>query len=84
MLRSGTLLGNRYEIEKRIGCGGMADVYKAADHKLNRNVAVKVLKPELGGDSKFVSKFRIEAQSAAGLMHPNIVNVYDVGDDQGV
>ena len=84
MLESGTLLGGRYEIEKRIGSGGMADVYKALDHKLNRRVAVKVLKAEFREDSKFVSKFKVEAQSAAGLMHPNIVNVYDVGDDQGV
>ena len=62
----------------------MAYVYKAKDHRLNRNVAIKVLKPELRNDSEFVSKFRVEAQAAAGLSHPNIVNVYDVGQDSGV
>lgn len=62
----------------------MADVYKAMDHRLNRNVAVKVLKPELRGDAEFVSKFRVEAQAAAGLSHPNIVNVYDVGEENGI
>ena len=62
----------------------MADVYKAKDHKLNRFVAVKVLKAEYRGDEAFVSKFRVEAQAAAGLSHPNIVNVYDVGDENGV
>ncbi len=62
----------------------MADVYKAKDHKLNRFVAVKVLKPEFREDATFVKKFRSEAQAAAGLTHPNIVNVFDVGDDEGV
>ncbi len=62
----------------------MADVYKSRDHKLNRNVAIKVLKAEFRGDKAFVSKFRIEAQAAAGLAHPNIVNVYDVGDEDGI
>ena len=62
----------------------MADVYKAKDHKLNRFVAVKVLKNEFRDDKVFISKFRTEAQSAAGLAHPNIVNVYDVGEDHGV
>lgn len=74
----------RYEIISRIGSGGMADVYKAKDHKLNRFVAVKVLKAEFREDKAFISKFRVEAQSAAGLAHPNIVNVYDVGEEQGV
>ncbi len=83
MLKSGTFLQNRYEIISRIGSGGMADVYKARDHKLNRFVAVKVLKAEFRDDSGFLSKFRVEAQAAAGLAHANIVNVYDVGEDRG-
>lgn len=62
----------------------MADVYKAKDHKLNRFVAVKVLKPEFKDDKVFLSKFRVEAQAAAGLAHANIVNVYDVGEENGV
>ena len=62
----------------------MSDVYKAKDHKLNRMVAVKVLKQEFSENANFVSKFRIEAQAAAGLMHPNIVNVYDVGEENGI
>ena len=83
MLKAGTFLQNRYEIISRIGSGGMADVYKARDHKLNRFVAVKVLKPEFRDDTGFLSKFRVEAQAAAGLAHANIVNVYDVGEDRG-
>ena len=62
----------------------MADVYKAVDNKLSRNVAVKVLKQEFSENENFVSKFRVEAQAAAGLMHPNVVNVYDVGEEQGI
>lgn len=81
MLEVGTFLGDRYEILNLIGSGGMADVYKAKCHKLNRFVAIKVLKAEFSSDSSFVSKFKAEAQSAAGLMHPNIVNVYDVGEE---
>jgi len=69
---------DRYEIIGRVGSGGMADVYKATDHRLNRSVAVKVLKNEYSSDLNFVSKFRGEAQAAAGLQHPNVVNVYDV------
>lgn len=84
MLKEGMFIQERYEIVSRIGSGGMADVYKAKDHKLNRFVAVKVLKKEFREDKAFISKFRVEAQSAAGLAHPNIVNVYDVGEDQGV
>lgn len=84
MLKEGMFVQERYEIISKIGSGGMADVYKAKDHKLNRFVAVKVLKPEFRADKAFISKFRIEAQSAAGLAHPNIVNVYDVGEEQGI
>ena len=78
------IIAERYEILGKIGTGGMADVYKAKDHKLNRFVAVKVLKPEFREDTTFIRKFRSEAQAAAGLTHPNIVNVFDVGDDEGV
>lgn len=84
MIKIGMLIGDRYEIMEKIGTGGMSDVYKAKCHKLNRFVAVKVLKQEFSENTNFVSKFRIEAQAAAGLMHPNIVNVYDVGEDDGV
>ncbi|MCI7813459.1 MAG: Stk1 family PASTA domain-containing Ser/Thr kinase [Robinsoniella sp.] len=84
MLKEGMFIQERYEIVDRIGSGGMADVYKAKDHKLNRFVAVKVLKPEFREDTAFISKFQVEAQSAAGLSHPNIVNVYDVGDENGI
>lgn len=84
MIKIGMIIGDRYEILEKIGTGGMSDVYKAKDHKLNRFVAVKVLKQEFSENANFVSKFRIEAQAAAGLMHPNIVNVYDVGEEGGI
>lgn len=84
MLRTGIFVGDRYEIIELAGSGGMSEVYKAKDHKLNRFVAMKVLKRELSEDKNFVSKFRVEAQSAAGLSHPNIVNVYDVGNEDGI
>ncbi len=84
MLKPGMFIADRYEVLGKIGSGGMSDVYKAKDHKLNRNVAIKVLKPEFSEDRSFVTKFRVEAQSAAGLIHANIVNVYDVGDEDGV
>ena len=84
MLKTGMIIAERYEILGKIGTGGMADVYKAKDHKLNRFVAVKVLKPEFREDTTFIQKFRSEAQAAAVLTHPNIVNVFDVGDDNGV
>ncbi len=84
MIKEGVLIGERYEIMERIGTGGMADVYKGRDHKLNRYVAIKVLKREFREDELFVKKFRSEAQAAAGLTHPNIVNVYDVGEDRGL
>lgn len=84
MIKLGMLIGDRYEILDKIGTGGMSDVYKAKDQKLNRFVAVKVLKQEFSENKNFVSKFRVEAQAAAGLMHPNIVNVYDVGEENGI
>ncbi len=84
MIREGVMLSSRYEIMSRIGIGGMADVYKAVDRVLNRYVAVKVLKREFREDETFVKKFWSEAQSAAGLQHPNIVNVYDVAEDRGL
>lgn len=84
MIKMGMMIGDRYEILESIGTGGMSDVYKAKCHKLNRFVAVKVLKQEFSESTEFVSKFRTEAQAAAGLMHPNIVNVYDVGEENGI
>lgn len=84
MIKLGMLIGDRYEVLEKIGTGGMSDVYKAKDQKLNRFVAVKVLKQEFSENKNFVSKFRVEAQAAAGLMHPNIVNVYDVGEEDGI
>lgn len=84
MIKLGMLIGDRYEVLDKIGTGGMSDVYKAKDQKLNRFVAVKVLKQEFSENKNFVSKFRVEAQAAAGLMHPNIVNVYDVGEEEGI
>jgi serine/threonine-protein kinase len=84
MIKIGMMIGDRYEILEKIGTGGMSDVYKAKCHKLNRYVAVKVLKQEFSENPNFVSKFRVEAQAAAGLAHPNIVNVYDVGEENGI
>ena len=84
MLREGMFLADRYEIIEQIGTGGMADVYKAKCHKLNRYVAIKVMKSEFSQDKTFVSKFWAEAQSAAGLVNPNVINVYDVGVENGI
>lgn len=84
MVKIGMLIADRYEVLEKIGTGGMSVVYKAKDHKLNRFVAVKILKQEFSDNANFVSKFRAEAQAAAGLMHPNIVNVYDVGEEKGM
>ncbi len=81
ILQAGTMLQDRYEILEKIGSGGMSDVYKAKCHKLNRLVAIKVLKEEFTSDATFVSKFKMEGQAAAGLSHPNIVNIYDVVDE---
>uniref|UniRef100_UPI0040571829 Stk1 family PASTA domain-containing Ser/Thr kinase n=1 Tax=Agathobacter sp. TaxID=2021311 RepID=UPI0040571829 len=83
MLTNGMFLVDRYEILDKIGAGGMSDVYKAKDHILGRVVAIKELKSEFSEDVNFVTKFRTEAQSAAGLEHPNIVNIYDVGSENG-
>ena len=83
MFEPGMIIQNRYEITEEIGSGGMSVVYKAMDHVLNRYIAMKVLKPEFSDDKSFVSKFKMEAQSAAGLSHPNIVNVFDVGEENG-
>lgn len=80
----GKMLGGRYEILEKIGEGGMAEVYKAKCHLLNRYVAVKILKPEYSKDETFVKRFRREAQSAASLTHANIVSVYDVGSEDGI
>lgn len=84
MLKPGMILCDRYEILEVVGAGGMSIVYKAKCHRLNRNVAIKVLKPEFSNDRNFVTKFRIEAQASAGLTHPNIVNVFDVYDDEEI
>ena len=84
MVKDGIFLGERYEVLSKLGAGGMADVYKGKDCMLNRYVAIKVLKKEYREDEEFVKKFRSEAQAAAGLMNPNIVNVYDVGEDRGL
>ncbi|WP_288174659.1 Stk1 family PASTA domain-containing Ser/Thr kinase [Sporofaciens musculi] len=83
-VKDGIILGKRYEVLSKVGAGGMADVYKGRDRMLNRYVAIKVLKKEYKEDENFVRKFRSEAQAAAGLIHPNIVNVYDVGEDRGL
>lgn len=82
MLREGDILGNRYEIISLVGTGGMASVYKAKDHRLNRIVAIKVLASQFGEDQEFIKKFNIEAQSAAAFSHPNIVSIYDVGEEK--
>ena len=84
MIEIGAFVADRYEILEKIGAGGMSDVYKAKDQVLGRFVAVKVLKQEFAEDVNFVTKFHTEAQSAAGLQHPNIVNIYDVGSEEHV
>lgn len=84
MVRLGMFLGDRYEILEKIGSGGMSEVYRARDHRLNRDVAVKVLKQEFNSDRSFIGKFRTEAHAAACLSHPNIVHVFDVGDEADI
>ncbi len=84
MITQGIFIADRYEIIDRVGSGGMSDVYRAKDHILGREVAIKILKQEFSEDATFVAKFRTEAQSAAGLEHPNIVNIYDVGSENGM
>ena len=78
----GNTIGNRYEVLEEAGIGGMATVYKAKDHVLNRDVAVKILKDEFTTDVDFIKRFNSEAQSAASLSHPNIVSIYDVGHEE--
>jgi len=82
-IQKGIYIENRYEILEKIGSGGMSDVYKTRDIKLNRFVAIKFLKPEFCEDKNFVKNFQIEAQSAAALLHPNVVSVYDVNQTDG-
>ena len=84
MITQGVFIADRYEVIDRVGSGGMSDVYRAKDHILGREVAIKILKQEFSVDATFVAKFRTEAQSAAGLEHPNIVNIYDVGSENGM
>ena len=80
----GRILGNRYEIIEKVGNGGMATVYKATDLVLKRYVAVKILRDEFTTDEEFIKRFETEAQSAAKLVHPNIVSIFDVGVDNGI
>ena len=84
MILEGKLLGNRYEIIEKVGNGGMATVYKAEDKVLKRNVAVKILRDEFTTDEEFIKRFEIEAQSAARLVHPNIVSIFDVGVEENL
>ena len=77
----GRVLAGRYELLEKVGEGGMARVYRGRDQLLKRTVAVKILKDQMTGSADFVRRFRREAQAAAGLSHPNIVNVYDVGEE---
>ncbi|MEL7597042.1 MAG: protein kinase, partial [Clostridiaceae bacterium] len=80
----GTMLGNRYELLEKIGEGGMAEVYKAKCHLLNRFVAVKILKNQYSDNEEFVNKFKQEASSAASLTHNNIVGIYDIGSENSI
>lgn len=84
MVSVGTIIGDRYEIVEKVGSGGMADVFRAKCHRLNRFVAIKILKQEYSEDTKFVTKFRGEAQAVACISHPNIVSIYDVGEENGM
>ncbi len=84
MVSVGTIIGDRYEILEKVGSGGMADVFRAKCHRLNRFVAIKILKQEYSEDTKFVTKFRGEAQAVACISHPNIVSIFDVGEENGM
>lgn len=84
MVSVGTIISDRYEILEKVGSGGMADVFRAKCHRLNRFVAIKILKQEYSEDTKFVTKFRGEAQAVACMSHPNIVGIYDVGEEDGM
>ena len=83
MISKGQKINDRYEVKKLIGEGGMANVYLGYDTILERDVAIKVLRGDLADDEKFVRRFRREAQNASLLNHPNIVQIYDVGEDDG-
>lgn len=84
LVNIGTIIGDRYEILEKVGSGGMADVFRAKCHRLNRYVAIKILKQEYSEDTKFVKKFRGEAQAVASMSNPNIVGIYDVGEENGM
>ena len=84
MNRIGVVLADRYTLLELIGSGGMADVYKASDKKLNRCVAVKILKSEFSSDENFINKFKQEAMAAASISNPHVVNVYDVGEEDDI
>ena len=84
MITKGQKINDRYEIIKTIGEGGMANVYLAHDLILDRDVAIKILRGDLSGDEKFVRRFQREALAASSLSHPNIVEMYDVGEDKGM
>lgn len=84
MIKIGMMIGGRYELLEKIGIGGMSEVYKVKDFKLNRFGAAKILKQEFSINGDFISKFRMEAQMAAGIMHPNIIDVYDAGEEDGI
>ncbi|WP_051437643.1 Stk1 family PASTA domain-containing Ser/Thr kinase [Eubacterium xylanophilum] len=84
LIEAGTIIADRYEILEKVGSGGMADVYKAKCHRLNRYVAIKILKNDYSEDTKFVTKFKGEAQAVAVLSHPNVVSIFDVGEERGM
>ncbi len=84
MIKIGMMIGGRYELLEKIGIGGTSEVYKVKDFKLNRFGAAKILKQEFSINGDFISKFRMEAQMAAGIMHPNIIDVYDAGEEDGI
>lgn len=81
--RQGMLFAGRYLLERKLGSGGMADVWLATDNELGRRVAVKILHERFASDQQFVARFRREATSAAGLAHPNVVSIYDRGETGG-